>query len=89
MSKYSVPQETQRVFLDGILNDPLVAPTLPEKAKEYAAQVSFVGSDAPSLPINWRFAESIASLKGLESVMINALLDKKYNSDSVKVEIDT
>ncbi|KAH0012263.1 hypothetical protein KCU78_g9762, partial [Aureobasidium melanogenum] len=89
MSKYSVPQETQRVFLDGILNDPLIAPTLPEKAKEYAAQVSFVGSDAPSLPINWRFAESIASLKGLESIMINALLDKKYKSGPVKVEIDT
>ncbi len=29
-------------------------------------KVKFVGSDAPSIPINWRFAESVASLKGLE-----------------------
>lgn len=88
-SKYSVPAQTRSVFEDGILNNPLIAKDLPKDAKELGKKVKFDGFDAPSIPINWRFAESVSALKGLEAVMVLALLKKKYNTEVKEVNINT
>lgn len=88
-SKYSVPAQTRLVFEDGILNNPLIAKDLPKEAKELGKKIKFHGYDTPSIPINWRFAESVSALKGLEAVMILALLKKKYNTEVKEVDINT
>lgn len=88
-SEYSVPAQTRSVFEDGILNNPLIARDLPEDAKELGKKIKFDGNDAPTIPINWRFAESVSALKGMEAVMVLALLKKKYNTDVKEVKINT
>lgn len=89
LETYSVPEETQKVFDDGILNNPLVASTLPHGIAEAAAKVRFEGTSKPSIPINWRFAESISALKGLEASMINVLLSRKYGLPAQEAVINT
>jgi hypothetical protein len=86
---YSVPHETQNLFDHGILNNPLIAPTLPEGITEAASRVRFEGTPHPSIPINWRFAESIAALKGLEAALINVLLSRKYEVEAQEAVINT
>jgi hypothetical protein len=86
---YSIPKETQKVFKDGILKNPLIASTLPKDIEESAKTVRFEGTDSPSLPINWRFAESISALKGLEAAMINVLLKRKYGLEPQEAVINT
>jgi hypothetical protein len=86
---YSIPQETQVVFQDGILRNPLIATTLPKEIEECARAVRFEGADRPSIPINWRFAESISALKGLEAAMVNVLLKRKYNLEPQEAVINT
>lgn len=86
---YPVPKETQKYFVYGILKNPLIYKSLPSGALKYGAKVKFVGSDPPSIPVNWRFAESLWSLKGLEATMLNALLVKKYGIEPQEVVIDT
>ncbi|KAL4747564.1 hypothetical protein BDW72DRAFT_196639 [Aspergillus terricola var. indicus] len=41
------------------------------------------------IPINWRFAESISALKGLEALWLNALIKAKYGHAPVEVDINT
>lgn len=86
---YSIPDETRKVFQDGILQNPLIASTLPHDIEECAGAVRFEGSDRPSIPINWRFAESISALKGLEAAMVNVLLKRKYQVDPQESVINT
>lgn len=86
---YSIPQETLKVFRNGILNNPLIAHMLPEDITQCASTVHFTGTDQPSLPINWRFAESISALKGLEAAMTNVLLKRKYNLEPQEAVINT
>lgn len=86
---YSVPSEANRVLHDGILKNPLIQPYLPKGWDQYANKVVFEGSDAPSIPINWRFAESVASLKGYEAVIVNAILAERYGHAPVDIHIDT
>jgi len=88
-SKYSIPQSTEHIFHVGILNNPLIAPHLPKEIEECAKPVEFVGNDKPSIPVNWRFAESISALKGLEAAMINVLLKRKYNVEPQRTVINT
>ncbi|KAF8970327.1 CoA-transferase family III domain-containing protein [Flammula alnicola] len=88
MDTYSVPQETHQVFLDGIINNTLHASAPPE-IKEAAKGVEYVGGNTPTIPINWRFAESISALKGFEGSMLNVLLKKKYGVDYQKIVINT
>jgi hypothetical protein len=88
-SKYSVPDQTKLIFENGILNNPLISKDLPKVANELGKKISFDGNDTPSIPINWRFAESVSALKGLEAVMVLALLKKKYNIEVKKVKINT
>lgn len=89
MQDYSIPREAQKVLHDGILNNVLIARTLPKEVGKCAEKVEFVGTDKPSIPINWRFAESISALKGLEASMINVLLKRKYGAEPQKVVINT
>lgn len=86
---YSVVRESADVLKHGILNHPITVPHLISGLDKYADSVSFEGSDNPSLPVNWRFAESIAALKGLESIYVNAILDKVYGIAPQKVLINT
>ncbi|KAK3688771.1 CoA-transferase family III domain-containing protein [Podospora appendiculata] len=87
--QYSVPSEAKRLLLDGILGNPLIQKNLPAGASEAARQITFEGSDSPSLPINWRFAESISVLKAYEATVLNLLLQKKYGLDPVPIKINT
>lgn len=87
--KYSIPHEAQKLFTEGILKNPLISKSLPLEALDYGAKVKYVGSDAPSIPINWRFAESISSLKGLEATLLNVLLSRKYGVEPQEVVINT
>ncbi|RDW62021.1 alpha-methylacyl-CoA racemase-2 [Coleophoma cylindrospora] len=89
LAPYSVPSEARRLLDEGILSNPLIAKNLPADIKKYAENIRYVGSDAPSIPINWRFAESISSLKGLEASILNVLLKKKYGVEPSEVVIDT
>ncbi|KXJ87105.1 CoA-transferase family III domain-containing protein [Microdochium bolleyi] len=89
MSAYSVPKEARKLLLEGIVGNPLVTPHLPAEIAQAADKVSFTGSDEPSIPINWRFAEGISALKGLEASLLSVLLKKRYGADFVDVAIDT
>ncbi|KAE8377932.1 CoA-transferase family III domain-containing protein [Aspergillus bertholletiae] len=86
---YSIPIQTDQLLRKGILENPLLTSNIPSDAASLADYVTFTGNENPSIPINWRFAESISALKGLESLWINALLKAKYNHGPVKVDIDT
>ncbi|KAL3417210.1 hypothetical protein PVAG01_11210 [Phlyctema vagabunda] len=86
---YSVPVEARKVLDEGILRNPLVAKYLPSDVSKYAQRIRYTGRDEPSIPINWRFAESIAALKGLEATALNILLKKKYDIEPEEVIIDT
>jgi hypothetical protein len=86
---YSIPLESERLLHEGIIQNAFHRTRLPKEAVEYAKLVRFEGTDSPSLAINWRFAESAASLKGLEALMINVLLKRKYGIDPVEVVINT
>ncbi|KAI9932539.1 hypothetical protein ASPWEDRAFT_100847 [Aspergillus wentii DTO 134E9] len=84
---YSVQTEAAALLRKGILENPSLASNIPADAS--LADVEFTGNPNPNIPINWRFAESISALLGLEATWINALLKAKYNKDPVKVTIDT
>ncbi len=86
---YSIPSEAAKLLQEGILANPLIQKNLPAGAAEAASKVTFVGSDSPSLPVNWRFAESISALKGYEAIVLGVLLKKKYGVEPVPVTIDT
>jgi hypothetical protein len=86
---YSVPNEAQQIYREGILKNPLIAKYLPQEALDFSDSVHFVGSDSPSIPISWRFAESAASLKALEASLISALLKRKYSTAISSATINT
>jgi hypothetical protein len=86
---YFVPQQAEKLFREGILQNPLISKSLSPEALKYGGKIRFVGSNLPSIPINWRLAESISSLKGLEATMLNVLLTKKYGVEPQEVIINT
>jgi hypothetical protein len=86
---YSIPNSTQALLLAGILNNPIIAPTLPREIAECAAPTRFIGTSLPSIPIKRPLAESISALKGLEAAMINVLLKGKYGLPPQEAVIDT
>ncbi|KAK5987469.1 Acetyl-coenzyme A transferase nodX [Cladobotryum mycophilum] len=87
---YSVPEETARVFRDGILLNPLISKDLPpEVTAQDESTIRFTGSDIPSLPVNWKYAEAVSSLKGLEASIVNALLQRRYGIKPQSVTIKT
>lgn len=85
---YSVPRESQSLLSSALLKNPKISKDIPGEAAAFASKVRFTGSDLPSIPINWRFAESAASLKGFEACVVAALLKKKYNVDLKGAEIN-
>ena len=87
-ASYSVTQQAQRVFREGILQNPHLTKDLPPEIKDTASKIQFTGTDKPSIPINWRFAESAAALKALEASLIGVLLKRKYGVDVGAIEID-
>lgn len=86
---YAVPAQAKHVFEKGILAHPRIRMHLPAGADAAAKRVTFEGSAAPSLPINWRLAESIAALKAYEATVLNVLLQHKYGIAPARVEINT
>ncbi|KAL8789895.1 MAG: hypothetical protein Q9195_006605 [Heterodermia aff. obscurata] len=86
---YSVPQESKKLFIEGILKNPLIQSLLPTELIDSAQLIHFEGNQLPSIPINWRWAESIAALKAFEAAMLNYLLTRKYNIPPVEVTINT
>lgn len=87
-SNYSVPQEARKLLEEGILENPSMS-SLPADLKTLAKHVRFEGADKPSVPINWRFAESVSALKALEATMLNALLIRKYGTSPANITINT
>ncbi|KAF5318590.1 hypothetical protein D9619_010993 [Psilocybe cf. subviscida] len=88
MDTYSVPEEAAKVLFEGIINNPLHANS-PSEVKEAAKHIKYLGSSEPTLPINWRFAESIAAIKGFQGSMLNVLLKKKYGLSYQQIVINT
>ncbi|KAE8353373.1 CoA-transferase family III domain-containing protein [Aspergillus coremiiformis] len=86
---YSVPTEAAQLLSKGILRNPLLASNIPNNATSLADYVEYAGNAQPNIPVNWRFAESISALKGLEALWVNALLKAKYNHGPVRIQIDT
>jgi len=89
VEEYSVPKEAAKVFEDGLLKNPLISKELPADFRAYAEKIKFIGSDFPSIPVNWRFAESISALKGLEAIFVQVLLDRKYDIPAQEIVVDT
>jgi hypothetical protein len=88
-NSYSVPEQAKLVFQQGILNNPLISNDVPKEVASFGQKVRFVGSDAPTVPINWRFAESVSALKGFEAVLVMSLLKRKYDVVVEEVSINT
>ncbi|KAK8052184.1 CoA-transferase family III domain-containing protein [Apiospora rasikravindrae] len=88
--RYSVPNEAESLFRKGVMGNPLIEKNLPDGAIEASKTIRFEGSEKPSLPINWRFAESIAAIKAYEATVINVLLQRKYGMEKpAEVVINT
>ncbi|KAK5019942.1 hypothetical protein LTR16_000022 [Cryomyces antarcticus] len=87
--RYSVPAEAQKLLSDGILTNALIMKSLHKEIQEYGTKIKFEGSEEPSIPVNWRFAESISALKALEGCMINLLLVRKYGTKPQEIVINT
>ncbi|KAI8297908.1 Succinyl-CoA--L-malate CoA-transferase beta subunit [Colletotrichum sp. SAR11_59] len=88
LADYSVPQEAKAAFISGILENPLMK-DIPSDLKSLGHHVKFEGTSRPSIPVNWKFAESIAALKAYEATLVNRLIMKKYNAQPAEVTIDT
>ncbi|KAJ0363044.1 hypothetical protein COL26b_013105 [Colletotrichum chrysophilum] len=88
LADYSVPQEAKAAFISGILENPLMK-DIPSDLKSLGHHVKFEGTSRPSIPVNWKFAESIAALKAYEATLVNRLIMKKYNSQPAEVTINT
>ncbi|KAK0724922.1 CoA-transferase family III domain-containing protein [Lasiosphaeris hirsuta] len=88
-TEYSVPREAEKLLREGILENPLVTGDLPPGLAEMGMLVRYEGSRLPSIPVNWRWAESISALKGFEATMLNYLLTRKYGIPPIEVTINT
>lgn len=89
LDQYSVLNEAKSVFWDGIIKNPLIENKLPSGIEDAAQKITFDGSPLPSIPINWRFAESVSALKAYEAAVLNILLQRKYGLSPVEVKINT
>ncbi|OAL37329.1 hypothetical protein AYO20_03505 [Fonsecaea nubica] len=89
ISSYSVPAESRKLLISALLENPKIAKDIPQEAREFASRITFTGTDLPSIPINWRFAESAASLKAFEACIVYALVKRKYNVELTGAEINT
>lgn len=88
IAKYCVPEEARKCLQNGILKHK-GHQNLPKECYEYLNLIRYVGDYLPKMAINWRFAESVASLKGFEAILLNVLLNRKYNLPPQEVTINT
>jgi len=86
--QYSVPSEARKVLHEGILQNPKLTSLLPKGTADFAERITFTGNEKPSIPINWRFAESAAALKGLEACIVAQLVKRKYGVDISSASIN-
>ena len=86
---YSVPVGARAVYEDGTLCNPQIAKGLPKEVRSRQTKIVFTGSDNPSIPVNWRFAEAISSLKALGAALVDAILQRRYGLGPHKVNINT
>ncbi|RFU76509.1 l-carnitine dehydratase [Trichoderma arundinaceum] len=86
---YSVPLAANKVYENGILSNPLIAKDLPPEVKNKTTRITFTGSESPSLPVNWRLAEAVSSLKGLEAALVDVILQRRYGLGPHQVTINT
>ena len=88
-ASYDLQAETAQIFKNGILMNPRINRYLPQDVLSSASAIRFSGNPNPSLPLNWRIAESVSALKGLEATLVNVLLHCKYGLPPQSVTIDT
>jgi hypothetical protein len=85
-ASYSVLHEADKLLKHEITQ---TQNPLPTEIPDTLPYVKYEGSDLPLIPINWRFAESLASLKGFQACMLNVLLKRKFGIDYQEVVINT
>lgn len=89
LDTYSIPNEAKDLLLQGIIKN-AKQKGLPKDILSHAQKVQFKGSRLPSIAINWRFAESMAALKGFEAAMLGVLLSRRYElAEPLKAVINT
>ena len=88
MESYSVPEEAKRLLKRAILDHP-GHQDLPGDCQKIYELIKFEGDNEPKMPINWRLAESVSVLKGLEAILVNVLLNRKYGLEPQEVVINT
>lgn len=76
---YAVSSNARQVFEQGILENEQIKRYLPPDSWELSRRITFNGDTEPSIPINWRFAESAAALTALEATLIASLMKRKCN----------
>jgi hypothetical protein len=87
-TRYCIQEESHKLLDTGILNNPLIR-GLPAEIQNFRHLITFEGKQEPSVPIVWRFAESISSLKAFEALMLNVLLVRKYGIQPANIKINT
>jgi hypothetical protein len=80
---YSIPAEATKLLTTGIILNALHK-SAPAELFDAAKHITFTGSALPSIPINWRFAESISALKGFQGAMLSVLLSRKHGLETKK-----
>lgn len=88
-SSYTIQEEAEKLLWDGILRNPLHSPNLPSGIEDAAKTISFSGTAFPFIPTNWRFGESISTLKAFQGAMLNVLLKSKYGLPYQNIIVDT
>ncbi|KAK1216289.1 hypothetical protein PQX77_021098 [Marasmius sp. AFHP31] len=85
---YSVPTQAAQLLKHGLIFNSLHQ-SCPAEVQDTYKLIEFRGADLPSIPVNWRLAESIAAIKGFEASMLNVLLRRKLGIEPPKIVIDT
>ncbi|TFK34340.1 CoA-transferase family III domain-containing protein [Crucibulum laeve] len=88
VDSYSIPAESKKLLHDELVNNKLHN-SAPKEIREAAKYIHYTGSRLPVVPINWRFAESVAAVKGYYGAMLNVLLKKKYGIPYQSISINT
>ncbi|KAL6901098.1 putative L-carnitine dehydratase [Trichoderma evansii] len=86
---YSVPLAASKVYEEGIISNPLIAKDLPSEVKDQKTKITFTGSKSPSLPVNWRLAEAVSSLKALEAALVDVILQRRHVLEPHQITINT
>ncbi|KAK4502450.1 hypothetical protein PRZ48_005875 [Zasmidium cellare] len=86
---YSVQKEILDLLKNGILSHPKHEDLRNRFDQTAVDAIKFTGSPEPNIPINWRFAESVSALKGVEALLLRDYLDKRFGVVPGEIEINT